>query len=67
MEILYERCAGADVHKKTVKVCLLIRQANGQSRKEFRTNGTTTQELLALSDWLTEQGCSVVAMEGTGV
>ena len=67
MEILYERCAGADVHKKTVKVCLLIRQANGQSRKEFRTYGTTTQELLALSDWLTEQGCSVVAMEGTGV
>jgi transposase len=67
MEILYARCAGADVHKKTVKVCLLIRQANGQSRKEFRTYGTTTRELLDLSDWLTEQGCSVVAMEGTGV
>lgn len=46
MEILYPRCAGCDVHKKTVKVCLLIREADGQPHKEFRTYGTTTHELL---------------------
>ena len=67
MEILYPRCAGCDVHKKTVRVCLLIREANGQPRKEFRTYGTTTHELLELCDWLKEQGCTHVAMEGTGV
>jgi transposase len=34
---------------------------------EVRTFGTTTQELLALSDWLTAHGCTHVAMESTGV
>jgi transposase len=32
-----------------------------------RTFGTLTKELLALRDWLQEHGCSVVAMESTGV
>jgi transposase len=67
MEILYPRCAGCDVHKKTIKVCLIIQDANGQRQKEFRTYGTTTEEILKLSDWLKEQGCTHVAMEGTGV
>jgi transposase len=67
MEVLYARCAGLDLHKKTIKVCVLIRQTNGQLSKEIRTYGTTSQEILALSDWLQEQECSHVAMEGTGV
>jgi hypothetical protein len=58
MEILYTNCAGLDVHKKTVKVCLLTQAANGQPRKEFRTYFTTTEELLKLCDWLKEQGCT---------
>src|SRR6266487_2888727 len=53
--------------KKTIKVCLLIRQEHGQAHKEFRTYGTTTQELLELADWLREQGCTHLAMEATGV
>ena len=67
MEILYTHCAGLDVHKKTVKVCLLTQGSNGQPHKEFRTYGTTTEELLKLSDWLREQGCTHVAFEATGV
>ncbi len=67
MEILYARRAGFDVHKKTVRVCLLIREERGESHKEFRTYATTTEELLKLVDWLKEQGCTHVAMEGTGV
>lgn len=67
MEILYTRCAGCDVHKKTIKVCLLMQDEHGKPQKEFRTYGTTTEELLKLSDWLKEQGCTCVAMEGTGV
>ena len=67
MEILYPRCAGLDVHKKTVRVCVLRRDEQGKSHKEFRTYMTTTQELLNLLDWLLEAGCSHVALEGTGV
>lgn len=45
MEILYTNCAGWDVHKKTVKVCLLTRTSNGQPQKEVRTSFTSTEEL----------------------
>jgi transposase len=67
MEVLYARCAGLDVHKKTVRVCLLIRDEQGKSRKEFRTYSTTTQDVLNLLDGLLEQECTHVALEGTGV
>ena len=66
MEILSPRCAGLDVQKKTVKVCLLTRTSDGQSHKAFRTYLTTTEELLKLGDWLHEQGCTHVAFEATG-
>ena len=67
MEILYTNCAGLDVHKKTVKVCVLTHASNGQTHKEFRTYFTTTEELLKLGDWLKEQGCTHIAFEATGV
>ncbi len=67
MEILHARCAGIDVHKKNVKVCLIITEENGKRKKEFRTYLTMTQQLLELRDWLKEQGCSHIAFEATGV
>lgn len=67
MEILYPRCAGFDIHKKTVRVCVLIQQENGKVSKEFRTYATTTADLFNLLDWLLQLGCSHVALEGTGV
>jgi transposase len=67
MELLYERCAGLDVHKKTVKVCLRITGRAGRAGQELRTYATTTEELLAMRDWLKEQGCTHLAMESTGV
>src|SRR5205807_2027192 len=48
-------------------VCSLTQTSNGQFHKEFRTYFTTTEELLKLSDWLKEQGCTHVAFEATGV
>lgn len=36
-------------------------------RKEIRSFGTMTEDLLQLSDWLIEQGVTHVAMESTGV
>lgn len=67
MEILYTNCAGLDVHKKTVKVCVMTHLSNGQLQKEFRTYLTTTEELLKLGDWLKECGCTHIAFEATGV
>ena len=67
MKVVYERCAGADVHKKTVVVCVLTGPAAGPVEQEVRTFGTTTRELLKLADWLAEAGVTHLAMESTGV
>jgi len=67
MDILYRCCAGLDVHKKTVVACVRRLDATGQARQEIRTFGTMTGDLLALSDWLAEQGVEQVALESTGV
>ena len=39
----------------------------GKVEQEVRTFGTTTTQLLALAGWLSEHGCTHVAMEATGV
>src|SRR5262245_2153842 len=66
MDLQQPKCAGLDVHQHTVVAC--ARVVTGASvRHERRTFGTTTAELLALSDWLTAHDCTHVAMESTGV
>ena len=67
MEILYRCCAGLDVHKKTLVACVRRIDAAGKVHQAVRTFGTMTCHLLALSDWLAEQGVEQVAMESTGV
>ncbi len=62
MQILHPCCGGLDVHAKNVVTCLI---KNG--RKQIRTFSTMTDELLALLDWLTSEGCTHVAIESTGV
>ena len=67
MKVMHERCAGLDVHKKTVAVCVMISTAGGAVEKFRATFGTMTADLLALSDWLKSHGVSHAAMESTGV
>lgn len=67
MDTLYPRCAGVDVHKKNVVVCVRCVSAGGRVTKEVRTFETMTRSLLELADWLAEQGVTHVAMESTGV
>ena len=67
METIYPRCAGLDVHKRTVVACVRWVEPTGQAREWVQTFGTMTGELLALSDWLAEHGVTHVAMESTGV
>jgi transposase len=66
MEVLYPRCAGLDVHKKTVVACRVQTAPSGHTRREIRSFGTTTGELLALLDWLHEWDCTHAALESTG-
>ena len=66
MEVLHARCAGLDVHAKTVVAC--IRVASGRTvTYEHRTVATHTRGLLELADWLTAHEVTHVAMEATGV
>lgn len=66
MRLMYEKCAALDVHKKTVVGCARWTQADGTVKEEVRTFGTTTPELLELTDWLREWEVTHVAMESTG-
>lgn len=66
MEVVCQRCAGLDVHKEMVVACIRLVQ-DGKVTREVRTFDTMTSGLLALLTWLTEQGCTSVAMEATGV
>jgi transposase len=67
MQVVYERCCGLDVHKKTVVACILIALPSGEVQRSIRTFSTMTVGLLALSDWLESMGVTVIAMESTGV
>jgi transposase len=66
MQIVYARCAGLDVHKESVSVCVSLCEGKNR-RQETRRYRTFTGDLLALADWLKQQGVTHVAMEATGV
>jgi transposase len=67
MDILYGCCAGLDVHQKTVVACVRRLTPSGEVDQQVLSFGTTTDELLALSDWLASSSVTHVAMESTGV
>jgi transposase len=67
MDVVVERCAGLDVHKDTVVVCVRTPGPARERASTVRTFGTVTVELLALRDWLVAEGVTLVGMESTGV
>ena len=67
MQVVYARCAGLDVHKKTVSACVSVCEPEAAKRQQTRVFGTFTCDLLGLTDWLKQQGVTQVAMEATGV
>ena len=62
LEVLRERCAGADVHKRFVTVAAMV----GAGKPVVREFGTETGSLLELADWLQHLGIEDIAMEATG-
>ena len=67
MRVLHQTCAGMDVHKKDIKGCVVTHDHQGQRQEEVRTFRTMTPDILAMRAWLQTQGCTVIAMESTGV
>jgi transposase len=62
MDVILERCAGIDIHKRTAVVHIITPEVC-----ETRTFGTMTVQLLEMVDWLTSHSIVDVAMESTGV
>lgn len=68
MDVVVERCAGLDVHKKTVTACVRTpSRSGGERRRRVRTFATTNPGLEGLREWLVSRGVTHVAMESTGV
>ena len=67
MRVMYARCCGLDVHKRSITACVLLWDAAGTTQQEIRRFGTMTRDLLELMDWLHGLQVTHVAMESTGV
>lgn len=66
MDVVHGKWAGLDVHQQPVVAWARIGAGQAVTH-EVRTFGTSTPDLLALSDWLAAHGCTHVARESTGV
>lgn len=66
LDVKVERCAGIDVGKKFMDVCILTGPVHCKPVEEVRRFGANVQDLEALRIWLMEKGCSEVVMESTG-
>ena len=61
MEVVYERCCGLDIHKASITACVNIK-----GKKEIKTFGTMTEDLLQMTAYLKEHDVQMTAMESTG-
>lgn len=66
MQVIHSRCAGLDVHSRSVVACVMVTTCQGAVQSEIKSFGTMTQDLLELGDWLKSQQVTHAAMESTG-
>ena len=67
MDVLHDRVAGLDVHKKVVVACVRTPGGGRSRRAETREFETFVGDLERLRDWLVAEGVTHVAMEATGI
>src|SRR5581483_11651327 len=65
LEVIHACCAGFDVHKEPVAVCLRRVTPGGQTHKVVHTYRKQPRGLSRLVRWLTDEGVTHVAMEST--
>ena len=61
-----ERCAGIDVGKKWLSVCIMIGPLDGEPRVERQRFGVNVADLQQLREWLSKEGVTHAVMESTG-
>jgi len=66
IEAILERCAGIDVGKKFVVVCVMTGGSKDEPRTQIKKFGTIVSELERLADWLVAEKCTHAVMESTG-
>jgi Transposase len=66
MDVVVSRCAGIDIGKSEVVVCLRVPGSDGERVSEVRTFTAFTGEVERLADWLAEAQVSHVVMEASG-
>jgi transposase len=66
-EFFVERCAGLDVHKRTVTATARFSGPGGGRAQRTATFSTTVKGLSALAEWLADHEVMLVGMESTGV
>ena len=67
METIVERVCGLDVHEASIVACVLIDGGRKRGGKTIRKFGAMRSDLVALRQWLLDEGVTQVVMEGTGV
>ncbi len=66
LRIVHRNCAGMDVHKKFIAVCIATTDFKGVTTYRKRRFDTFNSDLKACRDWLLRHKCSEVCMESTG-
>lgn len=66
IQAVIERCAGIDVGKTFIVVCMMGGPAHEEPRVEVRKFGTFNEELEKLRLWLISERCTHAVMESTG-
>ena len=66
IEAVIERCAGIDVGRKFVVVCIMVGAATEAPRDEIRKFLTINADLQRLREWLHANQCTHVVVESTG-
>jgi transposase len=61
-----ERCAGIDVGRKFIDVCVMVGDANAEPTEKTLRFSTLNEDLERMRRWVIECGCTHVVMESTG-
>ena len=66
ISVVIERCAGIDVGKKSLAVCVMTGPAAAEASADVRKFGTIRAELERVRECLKSEGCTHVVMESAG-
>ena len=66
LRIVHHICAGMDVHKKFIAVCIASTDFKGVTSYKKKRFSTFNSDLIACRDWLLKHNCHEVCMESTG-